>query len=312
MKSISVIIPNYNGKNLLEQNLPFVFRALNSSHIEDFEVIVTDDASNDDSVDFLKKNYLNTIILLENPVNLGFSGNVNRGIRIAKKDLIFILNSDVQLTEGFFIPLMKYFEFPDTFGVMSRIDNFQNQTIDQAKFPKISFSKMDGTQNYFNPQLQFHYSFFLSGANALIDRKKILELGGFLEIFNPFYYEDVDLGIRAWRKGYKCYYDNTAVCFHEVSNTIKKKPKKQVQKIILRNKIYLHYLHLSKLGFVIFLLKFLGKMMGKLLILNTIYWSAFQEFIKKLKVIHETKKKINSSSKFNLMKIKTLILNQND
>ncbi len=312
MKSISVIIPNYNGKNLLEQNLPFVFQALETSYITDFEVIVSDDCSKDDSIDYLKTNYQNKIILLENPKNVGFAGNVNRGIFKAQKDLVFILNSDVQLTENYFIHLLKYFEFPDTFGVMTRIDNFQNQTIDQAKFPKISFSKIDGTQNFFNPNLKLQYSFFLSGANALIDRKKIVELGGFLEIFNPFYYEDVDLGIRAWRKGYKCYYENNAYCYHDVSNTIKKKPKKQVQKIILRNKIFLHYLHLSKFGFIIFIMKFIGKMIGKLLILDTIYWSAFQEFVNRLQAIHEIKQQIDLTSPFQLSALKLMIISSNE
>ncbi len=312
MKSISVIIPNYNGKNLLEQNLPFVFLALESSHISNFEIIISDDCSKDDSINFLQKNYPNKVILLENFINVGFSGNVNRGIFKAQKDLVFILNSDVQLTEGFFIPMLKFFEFPDTFGVMSRINNFQNQTIDQAKFPKINFTKIDGTQNFFNPHSKFHYSFFLSGANALIDRKKIIELGGFLEIYNPFYYEDLDLGIRAWRKGYKCYYENNAYCYHDVSNTIKKKPKKQVQKIILRNKIYLHYLHLSTIGFIIFLMKYFGKMMGNLFMMNTAYWYAFQEFIANFPIIRQSKKQIDKSSKFQLSDLKSLILSSNE
>jgi glycosyltransferase involved in cell wall biosynthesis len=52
--SISVVIPNYNGKHLLEKNLPFVFQALKSSHITDFEIIISDDASKDDSVAFVK------------------------------------------------------------------------------------------------------------------------------------------------------------------------------------------------------------------------------------------------------------------
>ena len=84
--SISVIIPNYNGKNLLEKNLPSVFNALKSSQISDYEVIITDDASNDDSVTYLKNYSENPIVLIENKQNLGFSGNVNRAIRRAQKD----------------------------------------------------------------------------------------------------------------------------------------------------------------------------------------------------------------------------------
>ena len=55
-------------------------------------------------------------------------------------------------------------------------------------------------------------------------------LGGFDEIFNPYYAEDVDLGIRAWKVGYKCYYDDTALCRHPLSATIQKEQPKKVKK----------------------------------------------------------------------------------
>jgi glycosyltransferase involved in cell wall biosynthesis len=55
--SISVIIPNYNGKHLLEENIPYVFSALETSKISDFEIIISDDHSADDSVAFIKKTY---------------------------------------------------------------------------------------------------------------------------------------------------------------------------------------------------------------------------------------------------------------
>ena len=55
--SISVVIPNYNGKNLLEENIPFVISALKTSQISDYEIIVSDDNSVDDSVIFIKNTY---------------------------------------------------------------------------------------------------------------------------------------------------------------------------------------------------------------------------------------------------------------
>jgi GT2 family glycosyltransferase len=115
--SISVVIPNYNGKHLLESNIPFVYAALRSSGITDFEIIVSDDASHDDSVDFLKSNYP-AIILIENKINKGFSGNMNVGIFRSTKDLVLLLNSDVVLTAGYFKNQLHYFKKSDTFGVM--------------------------------------------------------------------------------------------------------------------------------------------------------------------------------------------------
>jgi GT2 family glycosyltransferase len=308
--SISVIIPSYNGKSLLEKNLPSVFNALKSSQISDYEVIITDDASTDDSIFYLKNYSENPIVLIENKQNLGFSGNVNRAIRRAQKDLVLILNSDVQLTENFFVPLLKYFEFKDTFGVMSRIENFQNQIIDTAKYPEFNFCKIDGTQNFFNPKLANHYTFFLSGANALIDRKKLLELQGFLEIFNPFYYEDVDLGIRAWRKGYKCYYEHQTVCLHDVSKTIRKKNPNQVKFFVQRNKIFLHYLHLSDIGFVIFFTMFFLKSLLKICFFDKIYFQAFHSFLVNYSKLRFIKNDINKFSMYTLNDIKRIFAEQ--
>ena len=85
MYSISVVIPNYNGEALLKSNIPSVYQALSSSNITDDEIIIADDASKDRSLEFIEKHYPK-IILIKNPVNLGFIGNCNTGIQKAKKD----------------------------------------------------------------------------------------------------------------------------------------------------------------------------------------------------------------------------------
>lgn len=69
-KSIAVVIPNYNGRHLLERNLPSVFNALNSANT-DFEIIIIDDCSTDSSVAFLKQSYP-TIRLIISDQNQAF------------------------------------------------------------------------------------------------------------------------------------------------------------------------------------------------------------------------------------------------
>ena len=66
--SISIVIPNYNGRDLLEKNIPSLLAALNNF---DFEIIVVDDCSSDDSVQFLKDTYPNVIVIKSNK-NQGF------------------------------------------------------------------------------------------------------------------------------------------------------------------------------------------------------------------------------------------------
>lgn len=287
--SISVIIPNYNGKHLLEENIPYVFSALETSKISDFEIIISDDHSADDSVAFIKKNYP-TIKVIENHQNKGFSGNTNTGIRAATKDLVFILNTDVQLTNEYFVHQLPLFNQDDTFGVMGKIIGLNSDKIqDGAKYPNYSFGDIKGTANYIHLNKTTHYSLFMSGANALVNRKKLLEIGCFNEIYNPYYSEDLDLGIRAWRLGYKIYFESRSICRHPNSATIKKEPNHKVRVISKRNKMYLHYLHLNGIELIFFLLKITLKSFFRTLALDGNYLKSYYLFISSISKLQAVK-----------------------
>jgi len=92
--SISVVIPNYNGKALLESNIPSVYHALLSSGISDFEIIISDDASIDNSVDFISKNYFGDFKKEESWQDINF-GLLKRDVIDEKKSNIwFRINPD--------------------------------------------------------------------------------------------------------------------------------------------------------------------------------------------------------------------------
>ena len=86
-KSISVLIPNYNGAAIILETIDKALIALQTSGIKDFEIIVSDDASTDDSVSVIK-NHKPSVILVTSAQNSGFAGNVNRGMLLAKKELV--------------------------------------------------------------------------------------------------------------------------------------------------------------------------------------------------------------------------------
>ena len=104
-KSVSIIIPNYNGVSLLEKYLPDTLKAIRYAEVP-FEIIVVDDYSSDGSVGFLRANYPE-VKLLVNDSNRGFSYTCNQGIQFAKMDLVLLLNSDVSLTEKYFSKLWR-------------------------------------------------------------------------------------------------------------------------------------------------------------------------------------------------------------
>ena len=245
-KSVSIIIPNYNGKHLLEKYLPSVFVAAENAKTI-FEVIVIDDGSKDESIEFVTTNYPN-IKLLINDQNRGFSYTCNHGIREAKHQLILLLNSDVKLTSDYFEHQWKYFEKPDTFGVMARIMSFDETKIeDSARLLYYSGCRIKANKFYYseNPKDENVFTAYLSGANALVNADKLKELGGFDEIYSPFSSEDFDLSLRAWQLGWKCYYEHQSVCFHHISGSTKTQIKsKFIKKIYYRNRYILQAIHL--------------------------------------------------------------------
>ncbi len=289
-KSISVTIPNYNGADLLKKNLPKLYLAL-QKHVVDFEVIVADDASRDDSVKYLKKQYPE-IILVEHSENKGFSRNINSAIKKASKDLVFFLNTDVELTEDYFELLFRYFEKPDTFGVMGKVIGLQDgETQDAAKYPTITPISIRANINYLplSETSSWLPTLFLSGGWALVDRLKLDELGGFDEIYSPFYGEDVDLSLRAWKTGYQCYFEPKAICKHPSSTTIGKMKKSYVKIIAKRNKMMLHAIHLHSIYRIIYLILLTLKVPFRLLILDMNYIKAYVQFINLFGAINDSR-----------------------
>lgn len=293
-KSISVVIPNYNGRHLLERNLPSVYEALTNTK-SDFEIIITDDCSTDSSVAFIKQ-YYPLVRLIINDKNQGFSVSCNKGIALAVKDLTLLLNTDIELNTDFFESQFKYFDLPDTFGVMSKIIGAKDGEIqDTARFFKYSGLKIKANNFFYVKDENFLTpTAYLSGANALIDTKKIKDIGGFDEIFSPFYCEDFELGIRAWRLGWKCYYDPKSYCIHDHSSTTKNyRTRKWVKAIFFRNRLLVHAIHLSKTRlFFWFLQIIIFDLLFMWLGLKFYFYKSFGMFLNNINNILQSRKKM--------------------
>ncbi|HEY4198610.1 MAG TPA: glycosyltransferase [Mucilaginibacter sp.] len=106
-KSVSIIIPNYNGRQLLKEYLPYALEAIKNAGTV-FEIIIVDDCSTDDSVATIRTEFPWAKLIL-NPHNRGFSHACNQGIEAAQYELIFLLNSDVKLTPDYFEHQWKHF-----------------------------------------------------------------------------------------------------------------------------------------------------------------------------------------------------------
>ncbi len=291
-KSISVIIPNYNGRQLLEKNLPPLIDALQMAGVG-YEIIVADDASTDDSLTFLSLHYP-AINIVASGVNKGFASTANAGIFAASKSLVFLLNSDVCLTGDYFTPLLPYFDKEDTFGVMGRIIGINNDTIqDAAKTQYSTGLKIGANINLVpeNASVLWFPTLYLSGANALMDRKKLMLLKGFDELYSPFYGEDLDLSLRAWKLGWKSYYNHMSVCRHPDSVTIKKyHQKSKIKRVVYRNRFVMHEIHLSGYRKVFWYIWIGIQLLGKSIWWQKAFLGGFYDFLKMINRVQHSKK----------------------
>jgi len=295
-KSVSIVIPNYNGKHLLNEYLPYTISAIENAGVQ-YEIIIVDDASTDDSVTFIKAEYPQ-LKLLVNHQNSGFSYSCNQGISAAQHELILLLNSDVKLSPNYFESQWKYFALPDTFGVMGRIIDMEGDGIqDAARMPKLNGLKLKTAYFYYTTdETDRLLTFYLSGANALIDAAKLKQLGGFDEIFSPFYCEDMELSIRAWRMGWNCYYEHSAICRHQVSASTKNyKTAQWVKSIYFRNRYYLHALHLNGLARVLWFIQItLIDLLPKLLTGKFWIWKSYTGFLGNINTIKASRLKFKT------------------
>jgi O-antigen biosynthesis protein len=222
-KSASVVIPNWNGRDLLEKYIPSVIEALRGN--PDNEIIVVDNGSEDGSAEFLRERFPSVRVLALDR-NLGFGGGSNEGFRAAKNDIVVLLNSDMRVERDFLAPLLEVFADERIFSVACQIfftdpNKLREETgLTQSWWENGSLR----VRHRDDPAIQVPYPCaYGGGGSCAFDRRKFLELGGFDELLAPFYMEDTDVGYLAWKRGWKVLYQPRSVVYHEHRGTIGKK-----------------------------------------------------------------------------------------
>ena len=235
----SVVIPNWNGRDLLEKYLPSIIEALAGNPAN--EVVVVDNGSTDGSVEFVREHFPH-VTLLALPRNLGFGGGSNAGFRAAKNEVVVLLNSDMRVAPDFLAPLLEGFRDPLVFAVSCQIF-FTDPTKLREETGLTQAWWQDGglrVRHRDDPAIQDLFPcFYGGGGSCAFDRAKFLELGGFDPLLEPFYLEDTDLGYMAWKRGWKVLYQPRSVVFHEHRGTIGKKFSPEFIQDVLRKNFLL-------------------------------------------------------------------------
>ena len=221
--SATVVIPNWNGRDLLAKFLPSVVEALR--HHPQNEIIVVDNASSDDSVQLLQEQFPQVRVLPQKE-NLGFGGGSNAGFQAAKNDIVVLLNNDMRVEPDFLAHLLQPFSDPLVFAVSCQI--FFGDPAKRREETGLTETWWDRgrlrVSHRIDPQVNVAYPCaYPGGGSSAFDRRKFLDLGGFDELFRPFYYEDTALGHLAWKRGWKVLYQPRSVVFHEHRGTIGRK-----------------------------------------------------------------------------------------
>lgn len=211
---VTIIIPVWNGAAWL----PSCLRALEAQSFRDFAVIVVDNGSIDNSRD-LARAICPQARLIAFERNCGFAAAVNAGICQCRSDYVALLNMDTQPRPDWLLNLVRVMDAngPEVGCLASRMLSMANPEVADNCGDSLSWQGAAAKRGHGQPADLFNRTgeVFSACAGAALYRRALLEmLGGFDERFFA-YLEDVDLGLRARLRGYRCLFVPTAEVLHQ-------------------------------------------------------------------------------------------------
>lgn len=228
----AIVILNWNGAALLEAYLPSVIK-----YSPEAEIYLADNASTDDSVALVTKEFP-TVHIIQNKSNGGFAKGYNDALQHVDADLFCLLNSDVEVSEDWLIPILEFYKNnPDVAIVQPKILDLLNKDyfeyagaaggfLDKMGYPFCRgriFQALEKDEGQYDDTREI---FWATGACMFIKKSVYNDLEGFDESYFA-HQEEVDLCWRAHNKGYKVHYVGASKVFHLGGSTLSNmNPKK--------------------------------------------------------------------------------------
>ncbi|PKP51508.1 MAG: dTDP-Rha--alpha-D-GlcNAc-pyrophosphate polyprenol alpha-3-L-rhamnosyltransferase [Bacteroidetes bacterium HGW-Bacteroidetes-1] len=248
-QKVAVVILNFNGKRFLERFLPGVI----DRSKEIAEVIVADNASTDDSVDFLKTNFPE-IRLIQNPTNGGFAAGYNRALKLIDTQYYVLLNSDIEVSEGWLQPLLELLESDTQIAacqpkLLSFADNAYFEYagaaggfIDKFGYPFCRGRLFQHVEKDVGQYDDLFEVFWASGACMFVRADLYHKFGGLDSDFFA-HMEEIDFCWQLKNQGFKIMYCPNSVVYHIGGGTL---PKNSPRKTYLnfRNNLSMLYKNL--------------------------------------------------------------------
>jgi GT2 family glycosyltransferase len=223
---VSIVILNFNGVKYLKDFLPSVL----ATQYENYEVVVADNGSSDDSIAFLKANFP-TVKIITSATNEGFAGGYNWALKRIEADYYVLLNSDVQVTPNWIEPMVDVLEAdPKNGACQPKLLSFANPTdfeyagaaggwIDSLGYPFSRGRIFDVCEKDKAQYDNVAPIFWASGAAMMIRSSVFHELNGFDHTFFA-HQEEIDLCWRMHLAGYKAFCSPQSVVYHVGAGTL--------------------------------------------------------------------------------------------
>lgn len=233
MRSVAVVILNWNGRKFLQQFLPSVIASVYGN----LSVVVADNASTDDSVSFVKENYPQ-IKIIKNETNEGFAKGYNSALKKVEADYYVLLNSDVEVTPNWIKPVIDLMESDAAIAVCQpKLLAFDNKAqfeyagacggwIDKFGYPFARGRIFDICEKDNGQYDTAEECFWASGAAMFVKAKLYHEAGGLDEFFFA-HQEEIDFCWRVQLAGYKVMVQPASVVYHVGGGTLPKDNKRK-------------------------------------------------------------------------------------
>lgn len=221
---VSVIIPNWNGRDLLEDSLT----SFKKQTFKDFEIILVDNGSTDGSIDYVTGDFPE-VKIIKLSKNLGFAKAINEGVKASRVEYVIFLNNDTKVHQDWVKNLVECASaHPEVISVNPKLLNFYDRKkIDGVGIliNEVGQAKSIGWQESDQGQFEkMQYIFGATGGASLFRRTDFIKVGMFDERYF-MYSEEVDFAFRAQFLGYKSIFCPKAVVYHKHKATAKRLPQ---------------------------------------------------------------------------------------
>jgi GT2 family glycosyltransferase len=223
-RPVSIVLPSLDSLELLQQNLPPLLAEVEQRGQGD-EVIVVDDTGDDVLTGPLAADF-GAVKVVARKTNGGFAPALKSGVEAASHELVFSMNTDVRIRPGFLEPLIAALAEDDVAAAVPCVfldgDERRIESLTELRFvqgmPEVVQPGLSNRASRIPPRAVAIA--FAVGGTVLFRREDFLARGGFDPIYEPFYWEDVDLSFFAWRNGERVIYQPESVVEHHHRKTI--------------------------------------------------------------------------------------------